>query len=124
MAGLRTFFSTFMNTANTSAEAVNTTVETLAVAVQSTSEIANEWIKIQNARRIALKDVRISEAAREIITDQVKESKKVKAFLDKYKEDLGYETVTKDDKGNEVKVTVTSREVFLDLVNSLEKATK
>lgn len=124
MAGLRTFFSTFMNTANTSAEAVNTTVETLAVAVQSTSEIANEWIKIQNARRIALKDVRISEAAREIITEQVKESKKVKAFLDKYKEDLGYETVTKDDKGNEVKVTVTSREVFLDLVNSLEKATK
>lgn len=124
MAGLRTFFSTFMNTANTSAEAVNTTVETFAVAVQSTSEIANEWIKIQNARRIALKDVRISEAAREIITEQVKESKKVKAFLDKYKEDLGYETVTKDDKGNEVKVTVTSREVFLDLVNSLEKATK
>ncbi len=124
MAGLRTFFSTFMNTANTSAEAVNTTVETLAVAVQSTSEIANEWIKIQNARRIALKDVRISEAAREIITEQVKESKKVKAFLDKYKEDLGYETVTKDDKENEVKVTVTSREVFLDLVNSLEKATK
>lgn len=124
MAGLRTFFSTFMNTANTSAEAVNTTVETLAVAVQSTSEIANEWIKIQNARRVALKDVRISEAAREIITEQVKESKKVKAFLDKYKEDLGYETVTKDDKGNEVKVTVTSREVFLDLVNSLEKATK
>lgn len=124
MAGLRTFFSTFMNTANTSAEAVNTTVETLAVAVQSTSEIANEWIKIQNARRIALKDVRISEAAREIITEQVKESKKVKAFLDKYKEDLGYETVTKDDKGNEAKVTVTSREVFLDLVNSLEKATK
>lgn len=124
MAGLRTFFSTFMSTANTSAEAVNTTVETLAVAVQSTSEIANEWIKIQNARRIALKDVRISEAAREIITEQVKESKKVKAFLDKYKEDLGYETVTKDDKGNEVKVTVTSREVFLDLVNSLEKATK
>lgn len=124
MAGLRTFFSTFMNTANTSAEAVNTTVETLAVAVQSTSKIANEWIKIQNARRVALKDVRISEAAREIITEQVKESKKVKAFLDKYKEDLGYETVTKDDKGNEVKVTVTSREVFLDLVNSLEKATK
>ena len=124
MAGLRTFFSTFMNAANTSAEAVNTTVETLAVAVQSTSEIANEWIKIQNARRVALKDVRISEAAREIITEQVKESKKVKAFLDKYKEDLGYETVTKDDKGNEVKVTVTSREVFLDLVNSLEKATK
>lgn len=124
MAGLRTFFSTFMNTANTSAEAVNTTVETFAVAVQSTSEIANEWIKIQNARRVALKDVRISEAAREIITEQVKESKKVKTFLDKYKEDLGYETITKDDKGNEVKVTVTSRDVFLDLVKSLEKATK
>lgn len=124
MTGLRTFFSTFMNTANTSAEAVNTTVETFAVAVQSTSEIANEWIKIQNARRVALKDVRISEAAREIITEQVKESKKVKTFLDKYKEDLEYETITKDDKGNEVKVTVTSRDVFLDLVKSLEKATK
>lgn len=124
MAGLRTFFSTFMNTANTSAEAVNTTVETFAVAVQSTSEIANEWIKIQNARRVALKDVRISEAAREIITEQVKESKKVKTFLDKYKEDLGYKTTTKDDKGNEVTVEVTARDVFLDLVNSLEKATK
>lgn len=124
MAGLRTFFSTFMNTANTSAEAVNTTVETLAVGIQSTSEIANEWIKIQNARRVALKDVRISEAAREIITEQVKESKKVKTFLDKYKDDLGYKTTTKDDKGNDVTVEVTARDVFLDLVNSLEKATK
>lgn len=124
MAGLRTFFSTFMNTANTSAEAVNTTVETLAVGIQSTSEIANEWIKIQNARRVALKDVRISEAAREIITEQVKESKKVKTFLDKYKDDLGYKTTTKDDKGNDVTVEVTARDVLLDLVNSLEKATK
>lgn len=111
MAGLQSLFTTTVSMLNTSVETASTMVECASNGAQALANASNEWVKLQTAKHEALKTVRISEVAREIISNQIKESKKVEAFLQK----------NKDFHFND---NLTLRDGFDSLVNVLEKATK
>lgn len=111
MAGLQSLFTTTVSMLNTSVETAATLVECASNGSQALANASNEWVKLQAAKHEALRTVRVSEVAREIISNQIKERKKVDSFLTKNK-DFTF-------SGNQ-----SLQDGFESLINALEKSIK